>query len=171
MSLESAVRLNSEKSNAFTHFFFFLQKIVFLPLVVRQPLVALVSNYWCPLLTPPLHTHTHLFLASFFVNYDCTLQFLWLPSLCERTEFVPCHFRGLNNIGAAEFYNLGNWPFIAVVQKNWACLFLIACAFFFFFFLRFNIARTPMRRILRCVLLAISSLYYTRLKRKCGTMS
>lgn len=170
MSLESAVRLNSEKSNAFTHFFFFWQKIVFLPLVVRQPLVALVSNYWCPLLTPPpLHTHTHLFLASFFVNYDCTLQFLWLPSLCERTEFVPCHFRGLNNIGAAEFYNLGNWPFIAVVQKIGPVCFLLRVLFFFF--LRFNTARTPMRRILRRVLLAISLLYYTRLKRKCGTMS
>lgn len=83
---------------------------------------------------PPLHTHTHLFLASFFVNYDCTLQFLWLPSLCERTEFVPCHFRGLNNIGAAEFYNLGNWPFIAVVQKIGPVCFLLRVLFFFFFF-------------------------------------
>lgn len=52
-------------------FFFFLwQKIVFLPLVVRQPLVALVSNYWCPLLTPP-PTHTY---APFFGIFLCQLR-------------------------------------------------------------------------------------------------
>lgn len=125
------------------------------------------------LLMPPPHpppTHTY---APFFGIFLCQLRLhaaISVAAKLVRAYWVcPLPFPWPQQYWGSRVLQSRQLTIHSRSAKNWACLFLIACAFFFF--LRFNTARTPMRRILRRVLLAISLLYYTRLKRKCGTMS